>query len=211
MLDAAVEEWHAVDVGEPDVLARVGEMVRVHDEPVATATWLSHWVLSRARCRRRVRRRVRRARRRRAERRRVRVLHHALRRPARRRPRGRARRTRSSAGREYHDHPIFRKDARGGRGKHGRADGPAACRGASCPTAIGMLRYAEALTPDLRAELERFQPVMDEPFDSLPPEPLLPGPRARDDPAAACARRTATRPRSACATSTRSSTTAWSS
>lgn len=48
MLDAAVAEWHRVPVEEPDVLGLVERMVAVHDEPVATATWLSHWVLSKA-------------------------------------------------------------------------------------------------------------------------------------------------------------------
>lgn len=46
MLDAAVAEWHPVEVEDPDLLAVVSRMVAVHDEPVATATWLSHWVIS---------------------------------------------------------------------------------------------------------------------------------------------------------------------
>jgi asparagine synthase (glutamine-hydrolysing) len=45
MLDAAVEEWHQVPVDQPDVLSLVAGMVEAHDEPVATATWLSHYVL----------------------------------------------------------------------------------------------------------------------------------------------------------------------
>jgi asparagine synthase (glutamine-hydrolysing) len=45
MLDAAVEEWHQVPVDQPNVLELVGQMVDAHDEPVATATWLSHHVL----------------------------------------------------------------------------------------------------------------------------------------------------------------------
>ena len=45
MLDAAVTQWHGVLVDNPDVFDLVGKMVRVHDEPVATATWLSHYVL----------------------------------------------------------------------------------------------------------------------------------------------------------------------
>ena len=47
MLDLAVEEWHQVSVDAPDVLELVGSMIEAHDEPVATATWLSHYVLCR--------------------------------------------------------------------------------------------------------------------------------------------------------------------
>lgn len=45
MLDATVEHWHGVTVDNPDVFGLVNQMVRAHDEPVATATWLSHYVL----------------------------------------------------------------------------------------------------------------------------------------------------------------------
>lgn len=45
MLDAAVERWHKVPVDAPDVVALVTRMIEAHDEPVATATWLSHFVL----------------------------------------------------------------------------------------------------------------------------------------------------------------------
>lgn len=45
MLAATVDHWHGVAVDSPDVFRLVDEMVRVHDEPVATATWLSHYVL----------------------------------------------------------------------------------------------------------------------------------------------------------------------
>lgn len=48
MLDTAVAEWHQVPIGnELDVVALVEEMVAAHDEPVATATWLSHHLLCR--------------------------------------------------------------------------------------------------------------------------------------------------------------------
>jgi len=47
MLEDAVEQWHAVRVDNPDVFSLVEEMIRVHDEPVATATWLSHYLLCR--------------------------------------------------------------------------------------------------------------------------------------------------------------------
>jgi asparagine synthase (glutamine-hydrolysing) len=45
MLDAAVSCWHPVAIGTPDVPTIVDRMIAVHDEPVATATWLSHYLL----------------------------------------------------------------------------------------------------------------------------------------------------------------------
>lgn len=45
MLEATVAQWHGVHVDNPDVFSLVAKMVRTHDEPVATATWLSHYVL----------------------------------------------------------------------------------------------------------------------------------------------------------------------
>jgi asparagine synthase (glutamine-hydrolysing) len=45
MLNDCVEEWHPIRVGSPDVPALVERMLEAHDEPVATATWLSHFVL----------------------------------------------------------------------------------------------------------------------------------------------------------------------
>jgi asparagine synthase (glutamine-hydrolysing) len=47
ILDATVRQWHAVQVNEPDVHGVVKEMVAVHDEPVATATWLAHYLMCR--------------------------------------------------------------------------------------------------------------------------------------------------------------------
>jgi asparagine synthase (glutamine-hydrolysing) len=45
MLDATVARWHPVRIGETDTLAVVERMIEAHDEPVATATWLSHFLL----------------------------------------------------------------------------------------------------------------------------------------------------------------------
>jgi len=47
ILDATVQQWRAVQVNEPDVHCLVKEMVAAHDEPVATATWLAHYVMCR--------------------------------------------------------------------------------------------------------------------------------------------------------------------
>jgi asparagine synthase (glutamine-hydrolysing) len=47
MLADKVAAWHPVKVGnDVDVLSIVAKMVAVHDEPVATATWLSHFLLA---------------------------------------------------------------------------------------------------------------------------------------------------------------------
>jgi len=45
MLDATVDDWRPIAVVTPDVFGLVRRMVAVHDEPVATATWLSHFVV----------------------------------------------------------------------------------------------------------------------------------------------------------------------
>lgn len=48
MLDHAVAEWHPIKIETPDVYALIDRMVGTHDEPVATATWLSHYLLCEA-------------------------------------------------------------------------------------------------------------------------------------------------------------------
>jgi asparagine synthase (glutamine-hydrolysing) len=48
MLDATVSHWETVTLGTPDVFPLVEQMIDVNDEPVATATWLSHFELCRA-------------------------------------------------------------------------------------------------------------------------------------------------------------------
>jgi asparagine synthase (glutamine-hydrolysing) len=45
ILDVAVSKWHQVSVSDPDVFGLIDKMVDVNDEPVATATWLSHFVV----------------------------------------------------------------------------------------------------------------------------------------------------------------------
>jgi asparagine synthase (glutamine-hydrolysing) len=40
------QPWVPVVVGDPDVFGLVRRMVDLHDEPVATATWLSHYLLA---------------------------------------------------------------------------------------------------------------------------------------------------------------------
>jgi len=47
MLDSQVEKWIPVEVGDPDLFNLLPEIIDRHDEPVATATWLSHYLLCR--------------------------------------------------------------------------------------------------------------------------------------------------------------------
>lgn len=45
MLSTAVERWHPVKGEAADVFGTIERMVAAHDEPVATATWLAHFLL----------------------------------------------------------------------------------------------------------------------------------------------------------------------
>ena len=45
MLDAAVEEWHPIRIGNPELADVIPKLIEANDEPVATATWLSHYLL----------------------------------------------------------------------------------------------------------------------------------------------------------------------
>jgi asparagine synthase (glutamine-hydrolysing) len=47
ILDTTVSHWEKVPIGTPDVFSIIDRMVAIHDEPVATATWLSHHELCR--------------------------------------------------------------------------------------------------------------------------------------------------------------------
>lgn len=44
-LEHKVEQWHPVSIEGFDLFSTVRKMVAAHDEPVATATWLSHYLL----------------------------------------------------------------------------------------------------------------------------------------------------------------------
>jgi asparagine synthase (glutamine-hydrolysing) len=44
-LDHKVQQWHPVHIEGFDLFATVRKLVAAHDEPVATATWLSHYIL----------------------------------------------------------------------------------------------------------------------------------------------------------------------
>jgi asparagine synthase (glutamine-hydrolysing) len=164
MLGGTVSAWHPVRIGSPDVLALVSDMVGLHDEPVATATWLSHHVLAGE----------------------VAasgfsgllgglggdelnageyeyfVFHFAD-----LRAQGREDELEHEIERwaEHHDDPVFRK----GRAvaEKGMARLTDAARPGRClPDRARMLRYASALMPECRAELERFEPELASPSRS---------------------------------------------
>ncbi len=45
MLDATVSRWLTISVGNLDIVPVLGDMIALHDQPIATATWLSHYLL----------------------------------------------------------------------------------------------------------------------------------------------------------------------
>lgn len=47
MLEGTASTWHEVVIDTPDVFGIVEQMIEANDEPVATATWLSHYLLCR--------------------------------------------------------------------------------------------------------------------------------------------------------------------
>ena len=163
MLEHSVEQWHQVPVDEPDVFGLVRSMVEVHDEPVATATWLSHYILCRE-----------------ASRAGFGSLfgglggdelnageyeyffyHFAdLRQAGRERDLG----LEVEKWIEHHDHPIHRKNERVAEEMIRRcADeaNPGTCR----PDTARMRRYYAALDPDYY-DIDGFEPVMEAPFSS---------------------------------------------
>jgi asparagine synthase (glutamine-hydrolysing) len=45
ILESYVERWYPIEIGIPDLRDVVPKMIAANDEPVATATWLSHFLL----------------------------------------------------------------------------------------------------------------------------------------------------------------------
>jgi asparagine synthase (glutamine-hydrolysing) len=45
MLESAVKVWHTVTIGTPNVFSIVQKIVKANDEPVATGTYLSHYLM----------------------------------------------------------------------------------------------------------------------------------------------------------------------
>lgn len=159
-----VAHWHAVEIGNDiDIGAIVARQVRLHDEPVATATWLSHLLLT------------------------ERMagqgfstlfgglggdelnageyeyfpMHFADLRAAG----DEATLTHEIAcWAQHHDHPVHRKDAAAAAAMMARLTDstvPGRCR----PDRARLMRYAAVLRPDF-FDLAAFEPVMDSPFTS---------------------------------------------
>lgn len=162
-LDALVEEWHPCPVGEPDVFGLLERMIAVHDEPVATATWLSHFLLCED-----------------AASRGFGTLfgglggdelnageyehflyHFADLRRAGDEP---ALSHEVQMWIRYHDHPIYRKTpavAEANLRRHVDLSSPGKC----VPDRDRLTRYAAALNADF-FDLAAYEPVIDQPFDS---------------------------------------------
>jgi len=47
ILDSKVSHWSNVRVGSENIFETIRQMIRIHEEPVATATWLSHYQVCR--------------------------------------------------------------------------------------------------------------------------------------------------------------------
>ena len=48
VVETSVSRWHMIELGDDvDLFSMIGELLEIHDEPVATATWLSHHLLCR--------------------------------------------------------------------------------------------------------------------------------------------------------------------
>jgi asparagine synthase (glutamine-hydrolysing) len=163
VLDALVEEWHPVAVGTPDLAALVERLIGLHDEPVATATWLPHFLLCH-------------------EMERLgfecvfgglggdelnageyeHFLYHFADLKAAGRESDLAHEVESWA--RHHDHPIFRKNrsiAEQALSRLVDLDHPGWCR----PDRVRLERYAGALRAEV-FDLRGFEPVMERPFRS---------------------------------------------
>jgi len=164
VLASKTASWHSIEISDDiDLTSIVAKQVRLHDEPVATATWLSHLLL--------------------AERMAAQgygalfgglggdelnggeyeyfPMHFADLRAAGERV---ALEHEMAAWAAHHDHPIHRKDASIGEAMMARLTDPAVpglCR----PDRARMLRYGHVLGPGF-FDLEQFEPVMDRPFAS---------------------------------------------
>jgi asparagine synthase (glutamine-hydrolysing) len=163
MIGPTVERWHPVAVGTPDVFGLVRRMIAVHDEPVATATWLSHFLL----CEEAVRRgfgslfgglggdELNAG-----------EYEHFFYFFADLRAAGDEKRLAREveAWTRYHDHPVFRKSFQVAEAALARLVDPTRI-GRCLPDHKRMLRYAAALNPAYY-DLKDFEPVMDHPFTS---------------------------------------------
>jgi asparagine synthase (glutamine-hydrolysing) len=163
ILDSAVSRWNPVKIAPPDVPAVIARMIEANDEPVATATWLSHFLLCEE-----VRRGGHRS------------LFGGLGgdelnageyeyfyfffADLKRQGQDRLLEQEIAKWIEYHDHPVFKKSfeaARLGLERLVDLSHPGICR----PDPVRLGRYADLVQREY-FDLSRYQPVMDHPFAS---------------------------------------------
>jgi asparagine synthase (glutamine-hydrolysing) len=163
MLESTVDQWHPVSIGFPDLFNVVRRMVEAHDEPIATTTWLSHFLLCEQ-----------------AARDGFGGLfgglggdelnageyEHFLYHFADLRASSQEDKLRREVEMwaRHHDHPIFRKNAvvvENGFRRLVDFTRPGHC----LPDSIRLQRYAAALNPDY-FDLQDFEPIMEHPFRS---------------------------------------------
>ena len=164
MLASKVKQWHPVALGDDlDVFDLVREMVAAHDEPVVTATWLSHYVLCRQ-----------------AAADEIGALFGGLGgdelnageyeyfmfnfADLRRAGREDELRHEIACWARHHDHPIFRKNADVAEAAMARLTDPMV-PGRVRTDEVRLTRYRDALSPDWY-DLSGFTPVLDHPFTS---------------------------------------------
>jgi asparagine synthase (glutamine-hydrolysing) len=163
MLAHHVDPWRTIAVNQPDVFSIVRRLIAAHDEPVATATWLSHYLLCERACRDGVG-----------------TLfgglggdemnageyEHFLYFFADLRAAGDETRLRAEVEKwaQYHDHPIYRKSYAEMEKQLARMV-DLSVPGKCLPDRSRMTRYAAALNPDY-FDLNAFTPVMDRRFTS---------------------------------------------
>jgi len=163
ILDSVVSEWHRVEVSNPDVFGLIEKMVAVNDEPVATATWLSHYIVCEEAAKNG-------------------ITHlfgglggdelnageyeHFFPFFADLKIACRQQLLESEVAKwvEYHNHPIYRKDYAVMEEMVGKVCDQSQI-GVCRPDRERLERYRDLLNPDY-FDLSSFQPVMDHPFDS---------------------------------------------
>jgi asparagine synthase (glutamine-hydrolysing) len=163
ILDATVDQWHPVQVNDPDVHSLVAEMVSMHDEPVATATWLAHYVMCREVARQKF----------------DSVFgglggdelnageyEHYLYFFADLQARGLESRLEHEVRMwaQYHDHPIYRKSRESMQRDLARLADPRV-PGRCLPDRSRIERYSSAVDPEF-FDVHRFEPLMEHPFSS---------------------------------------------
>lgn len=162
-LKGKISQWHPISIGNFDLFSTVDRMIASHQEPVATATWLSHFLLCEE---------VSRAGFQtlfgglggdelNAGEYEYFIFHFA---DLKRAGQGRALSHEIDCWAEHHDHPIYRKDRMSADDAIERMT-DAAHPGIIRPERERMTRYYKTISRDF-FDLASFSPVMDHPFKS---------------------------------------------